>query len=237
MKSLTSQDIEILKQDLKEMGLNLHVLKDEILDHFCCLVEMEMENGKSFTESRLIVLKSFDEKEVNNTQKSTRRIHRFQSLKKKMKAISSVAAVLMLLMVAGADAQNKPEGFPIKGETKVTSSYGKRKDPFQKKMRFHNGIDLKAKEGTPVVATGDGKVIAVEENPKGYGKRIVILHGEGYQTRYCHLSAFKVEEGDVVKKGEVIGLVGNTGLSTAPHLHYEILKDGENVDPALLMTK
>ncbi|MCR9252915.1 MAG: M23 family metallopeptidase, partial [bacterium] len=71
----------------------------------------------------------------------------------------------------------------------------------------------------------------------GYGKRIVILHGEGYQTRYCHLSAFKVEEGDVVKKGEVIGLVGNTGLSTAPHLHYEILKDGENVDPALLMTK
>ncbi len=235
MKSLSPQEVEILKHELYNLGLNLHVLKDEILDHWCCLVEVRMNDNSSFEEAMQHVLNTYNEKEILKTQKQTKRVHRMYEIKRKMKSVTAVAAVFMLLMVAGADAQNKPEGHPIDGEAEVSSNFGKRKDPFSNTYKIHSGIDIKAKLGTPVVATGNGKVISVEENPKTWGKRIIIAHGDEYQTVFCHLSEFRVKEGEIVKKGEVIGLVGNTGKSTAPHLHYEILKNGEKVNPALYM--
>ena len=97
---------------------------------------------------------------------------------------------------------------------------------------MHNGIDLAAEEGTPVKATADGVVEKTEEWPEGYGKYIVVVHDDVYTTLYAQLSEMKVKVGEKVKQGDVIGLVGSSGLSTAPHLHYEVRKNGNPVDPA-----
>ena len=122
---------------------------------------------------------------------------------------------------------------PVKNEhlKRMASGFGYRIDPIYKTRRMHTGMDFTAREGTPVYATGDGKVVSVENSVWGYGKCIVIDHGYGYRTRYAHLSAFKVENGQRVKRGELIGLVGSTGKSTGPHLHYEVEKGGEKVNP------
>jgi len=96
---------------------------------------------------------------------------------------------------------------------------------------MHWGLDFTADVGTEIYATGDGIVEVVNENDWGYGKEIVLNHGFGYKTRYAHLSKFMVKKGQKIKRGEIIGLVGNTGKSTGPHLHYEVEKDGQKVNP------
>lgn len=111
------------------------------------------------------------------------------------------------------------------------SGFGYRIDPIYKTSHMHTGIDFTAKSGTEVYATGDGVVEAIENNHWGYGKSIVINHGFGYKTRYAHLSAFKIQKGQKIKRGELIGLIGSTGKSTGPHLHYEVEKDGVKVNP------
>lgn len=113
----------------------------------------------------------------------------------------------------------------------IASGFGMRIHPIYKVIRMHTGIDFAATVGTPIYATADGQVLAVDVRYDGYGKMIIIDHGFGYTTRYAHLQSFKVREGQRVKRGEQIGIVGNTGLSTAPHLHYEVLINGEHIDP------
>ncbi|HLU87825.1 MAG TPA: M23 family metallopeptidase [Taishania sp.] len=114
---------------------------------------------------------------------------------------------------------------------KLISGFGWRVDPIYKTSRMHTGVDFSANIGTDVYATGDGVVEVVESDTWGYGKSIVINHGFGYKTRYAHLSAFKVKVGKKVKRGELIGLVGNTGKSTGPHLHYEVELNGKKINP------
>jgi murein DD-endopeptidase MepM/ murein hydrolase activator NlpD len=113
---------------------------------------------------------------------------------------------------------------------RMASGYGYRYHPILKYRKFHAGMDFSAKVGTPIYATGDGKVIKVIRS-SSYGKYIVIDHGFGYETLYAHLNEFKVKKGDKVKRGEIIGLVGNTGMSSGPHLHYEVHKNGKVVNP------
>jgi murein DD-endopeptidase MepM/ murein hydrolase activator NlpD len=116
--------------------------------------------------------------------------------------------------------------------TRMASGYGHRIDPFYKMRKFHAGMDFTSPTGTEVHVTGDGVIEKIETKRWGYGKNIVVDHGNGYKTRYAHLSAFKCKVGQKVKRGETIGLVGSTGKSTAPHLHYEVIKDGKHVNPA-----
>lgn len=113
----------------------------------------------------------------------------------------------------------------------MASGFGYRIDPIYKTRRMHTGMDFTARTGTSVYATGDGVVESLEVSGWGYGRCIVINHGYGYKTRYAHLSAFKVKRGQKIKRGELIGLVGNTGKSTGPHLHYEVEKGGKKVNP------
>jgi murein DD-endopeptidase MepM/ murein hydrolase activator NlpD len=115
--------------------------------------------------------------------------------------------------------------------THLASGFGMRIHPIYKVKRMHTGCDFAAVRGTPVYSTGDGVVRLVEISPGGYGKEIEIDHGYGYVTKYAHLEAFNVKVGQKVKRGEMIGFVGNTGASTAPHLHYEVIKNGIKVDP------
>lgn len=111
-----------------------------------------------------------------------------------------------------------------------SSSYGWRVDPFLGVRAFHEGLDFSADIGQPIKATAAGIVIAAEVTPE-YGNIIRISHGSGLETRYAHASKLLVKEGDRIKKNQVIALVGNTGRSTGPHLHYEIRINGESLDP------
>ncbi len=122
---------------------------------------------------------------------------------------------------------------PIKNKdlTRVASGYGYRIDPFTKKRRFHYGMDFTAKRGTPIYATGNGIVKRADNRSSGYGKHIRIDHGFGYVSLYAHLSKYKVRRGQKVKRGDIIGYIGNSGRSVGPHLHYEIFKDNKKINP------
>jgi murein DD-endopeptidase MepM/ murein hydrolase activator NlpD len=122
---------------------------------------------------------------------------------------------------------------PVSNEklTRVASGFNWRIHPIYKVRHFHTGIDFTAPRGTEIYATGDGVVEDVTSKGRGYGNHIIIDHGFGYQTLYAHMSKFKVRKGEKVKRGDVIGYVGSTGTSTAPHLHYEVIKNGEKINP------
>ncbi|CAN5170811.1 M23 family metallopeptidase [soil metagenome] len=113
----------------------------------------------------------------------------------------------------------------------LASGFGPRLHPFYKVIKMHQGIDFSAPEGTPVYATADGVIAAADTVFVGYGKMMIIDHGRGYQTRYAHLQDFIVKVGARVKRGEAIAYVGNTGQSTAPHLHYEVVLNGLQINP------
>ncbi len=122
---------------------------------------------------------------------------------------------------------------PIRNKnlTQVASGWGWRVHPIYRIRKFHYGMDFTAPTGTPVFATGDGVIKETTRSRIGLGNFIVIRHGFGFQTVYAHLSAFKARAGQKVKRGDIIGYVGSSGTSTGPHIHYEVLKDGKNVDP------
>ena len=113
----------------------------------------------------------------------------------------------------------------------LASGFGNRLHPILKVRKMHTGVDFSAPKGTPIYATGDGVVSDVKTVFGGYGKYIEIDHGFGFVSRYAHMNEFKVRKGQKVKRGDLIGTVGNTGSSTAPHVHYEVIKDGAFVNP------
>lgn len=114
---------------------------------------------------------------------------------------------------------------------KLYSGYGMRIHPIHKIKKMHYGIDFTAPKGTPIYATGNGRIHKVTKSRSGYGNRVVIDHSYGYKTMYAHMKDINVKRGQKVKKGDVIGTVGNTGTSTAPHLHYEVLHKGKKINP------
>lgn len=122
---------------------------------------------------------------------------------------------------------------PVRNENlkHVASGFGYRTDPFTKARKMHEGMDFTAKTGTPIFASGDGIVTRADNSASGFGNHIVIRHGYGYETLYAHLSKYKCRAGQRVKRGDIIGYVGSTGRSEAPHLHYEVHKNGKVVNP------
>lgn len=114
---------------------------------------------------------------------------------------------------------------------RLASGYGRRYHPIYKVRKMHYGIDFSAPIGTPIYATADGTIKDISVSFRGYGKEVEIDHGFGFQTRYAHLHEFAIKKGDQVKRGELIGYVGNTGLSTASHLHYEVIRNNKRVNP------
>jgi murein DD-endopeptidase MepM/ murein hydrolase activator NlpD len=131
-----------------------------------------------------------------------------------------------------------PTGIPIEDRyLKVASGFGKRIHPFHKGTYQHQGLDFAAPKGVPVFATGSGKVVDIGRSnlQVGYGNYIEIDHGNGLVTRYAHLENIAVKTGQHIRKGAVIGSVGMSGGASAPHLHYEVIRDDEQVDPMLFM--
>lgn len=129
--------------------------------------------------------------------------------------------------------QTIPSGLPISSADfkNLSDKYGYRKHPILKRWIFHEGVDISSKTGCDVFATASGIVEKVIISSKGYGNRIVINHDNGYKTVYAHLNGFSVKKGQKIERNDVIGYVGNTGLSTGPHLHYEVLYKNRPVNP------
>lgn len=136
--------------------------------------------------------------------------------KGKEKLIASIPAIMP---ISNADLKHAPGAF------------GWRTHPIYKTAEFHPGMDFAAPQGTEIYATGDGVVTVADDKSRGYGLHVVIDHGFGYETLYGHMTKMAVKPGQQVKRGQVIGFVGSTGLSTSPHCHYEVHKNGELMNP------
>ncbi len=135
------------------------------------------------------------------------------------------------VMLASVPAIKPIRSDKMKRNIRSMSGFGWRIHPIFKRRKMHTGIDFTCPSGTPIIATGDGRVSKIEKRKSGYGLSIVIDHGFGYLTRYAHMSKIDVKNGEKVKRGQVIGAVGSTGTSTAPHLHYEVIHKGKKVNP------
>jgi murein DD-endopeptidase MepM/ murein hydrolase activator NlpD len=144
-----------------------------------------------------------------------------------LKSIESKKKILMTIPVA----------FPIaKKDAQIISGFGMRDHPILNEPRMHTGIDIKAPVGTAIVATASGKVINTEEQiGYGYGRPCVIEHKYGFQTLYGHMVRLEVHKNKIVQKGDIIGRVGDTGLSQGPHLHYEVRKNGKPLNPSFFI--
>jgi murein DD-endopeptidase MepM/ murein hydrolase activator NlpD len=167
------------------------------------LIQSAKERLDKITKQLYVQSKSFDEV--------------VKLAKNKEKMIASIPAIMPLNQSDLAHA--------------VTSGFGWRTHPIYKTLEFHPGMDFSAEQGTPIYATGDGYVERADNLAQGYGNHVVINHDFGYRTLYAHMSRMAVKVGASIKRGQLIGYVGSTGLSTAPHIHYEVIKNGGKVNP------
>lgn len=125
---------------------------------------------------------------------------------------------------------------PLSGEGRLSARFGLRHDPFTGEQRFHNGLDIAAPRGTPIASVADGTVVFAGRQ-RGYGRTVVIDHGNGLRTRYAHADSLDVQVGARVTKGQIVAAVGSTGRSTGPHLHFEVTKNGHPVEPSTFFAK
>lgn len=229
MKTLTKTQYLYITNDLKAKGLSKG-FRIELLDHVCCMVEIQLTEGKTFATAYKEVLQTFGHEGFEEL-KQTSPVVKKQRRNTISQILASGIAASVFMMVFAVDAQEPPTISPLDHYKRITSNFGERYNPLKNKQDFHKGIDFAAEVGTPVQSTAAGTVISVQEKLSGYGYKIEVEHSEGFVTRYAHLSEIKVTEGELVTLGQIIGLSGNTGFSTAPHLHYEVIKDGKPVDP------
>lgn len=231
--NLNNNQILYIENDLRSKGLKRAKFSAEIVDHVCCLVEQHMESGLPFSDAYRKSLEAFEDEGFIKLKKEIRSQSRGFIGRR---LVSPGIAACILLFVFVVDAQDRPEIHPLRLGHKVSSKFGPRIHPISKKEKFHKGIDMPTPIGTPIKAAADGHVILIKETD-GYGKHIILRHDTEYETLYANLSTFNVEEGDLVVKGQIIALSGNTGQSTAPHLHYEVKRNGQHVDPADYFTE
>ena len=259
---LNERQIKRIAEELAELGFSSGVLADEFLDHWCCAVERAMSDGLSFEDARTNVLERFGKVELQQTERQTLDILHAKSKLMKRLAILTLLTLLCSAVVGYCiRSVSHPElaknGFPefehcaetpdlltvllteppsifpvdLGDEVKLHSGFGQRMHPLFKVKKFHRGVDFVAPMGAPVYATADGTVSYAKEQGK-MGLVVQITHDSTFQSRYAHLGEILVKENQVVKRGDLIARVGSTGMSTGPHLHYEVKKDGEFVDPS-----
>ncbi len=195
-------DLEVKKQKLENVYIKLKKDHDSVTKSILNKSkELDLLNSKMVELEELIGIKP-----------STKKV----SLKERVD-LAKVSTIQKQLLF-----KNIPNGFPIKNEG-VTGKFGWRIHPIVKKREFHTGIDLRAKRGTKIFAPADGVVnFAGFHKKSGYGVMIILDHNYGFRTLYGHLKKVVVKKGDIIRKGDLIGYTGNSGLSSGPHLHYEI---------------
>ena len=239
---------KLLTSELESMKLNYKLLnkKMELMDEVLKAIEDRDNNiyriyfnTKPISDeerkagfggvNRYKMLEGFNNSElvINTTKKVDRLTKELVIQSKSLDDIVVLAKQKEKLLAAIPAIQ------PVKNEDlkRMASGFGYRSDPFTKVRKFHYGMDFTSPTGTPVYASGDGVVLKADNSLSGYGNHIEINHGYGYVTLYAHLSKYNCKPGQKVKRGDIIGYVGSTGRSEAPHLHYEVIKNGEKVNP------
>ncbi|MGB3725326.1 MAG: M23 family metallopeptidase [Glaciecola sp.] len=213
----TDQKIDGLIQQLASMQAQLNHLDSVSLS----LAEKSGLNKEDFALPEEV------KNQITKDAKLTSQIEKVtDALEFKIQQLTALESILLGLNI---EQESKLAGRPI-SKGWLSSYYGVRKDPFSGEPAMHKGIDFAGKEGSHVVATGAG-VVTWSGDRFGYGRLVEIDHGNGLRTRYGHNDVLTVEVGDVVTKGQAIAHMGNTGRSTGPHVHYEVLKNGRQVDP------
>lgn len=217
------EDIDEVASDLQERDNNLYRV------YFNSAPISEEKRRGIIDRKRYKELEGFNNSDlVINTSEKVDGISKALSFQSKsLDEILKLAKAKDKLLIAIPAIQ------PVKNEDlkHVASGFGYRTDPFTKARKMHEGMDFTSATGTPIYATGDGVVKSADNSLSGYGNHIEINHGFGYLTLYGHLSKYNVRAGQRVKRGDIIGYVGSTGRSEAPHLHYEVHKDGKVVNP------
>ncbi|GJM36613.1 MAG: hypothetical protein DHS20C18_56140 [Saprospiraceae bacterium] len=216
---------------LRISGLKNQELLEEYFDHYTSEYEYLLEQGDSeeLAHSKVVdAISKLDVKTIN---------FEYFKLKHKNKLIMSSTFTFLFAAVifVFGNFDEPPSIAPVEmSGHSITSGYGERMHPTEKVKKLHRGIDIRGKLGTTVMATSSG-IVKDAGYDKLNGYFVEIQHDAIYTTRYHHLSKIDVQKDDQVKKGEKIGEIGSSGLSTAPHLHYEVLEKGKNVDPALFL--
>lgn len=202
-------------------------LLEEYLDHYATQYEHMIQNGILYEDALQTIsnnIKALDVKEIN-------RHHFLLHNKTLIMTLSGLLLMLASFYFSLNVSQDPPSKSPVAlEEGTIRSGFGQRMHPVKKILKLHKGVDIIASLGTNVSAPGDGVVsdVGFDEN---YGYFIEIKHDEIYSTRYHHLSKVLVKKGDKIKVDQKIGEIGSTGLSTGPHLHYEVIENGKHVDP------
>ncbi|MEZ5043573.1 MAG: M23 family metallopeptidase [Saprospiraceae bacterium] len=227
---LNDHQTTLIQALLDKSSLSYTPFKEELLDHICTDIENKMKAGISFPSAIAQAFDTFPEDEIKEIeQQIITSINQNNSMMKKV-SFMALGCLLLLSTMLWANEQDPPDVSPLSKTFAISSGFGNRMHPVLKVEKMHRGIDMAAPTGTPVMATAAGEIIEVEEK-YGYGLCIIIKHDDVYQTLYAQLSEFNVKKGQMVKKGDIIGKVGSSGISTAPHLHYEVLKNGMPDDP------
>lgn len=228
---LNTQQILCIQAQLKHLKLEKEV-EAELVDHYACIIEDLMLNQLSFEAALAISFEELQQAEVKEINHNFLRLKQLHKMKKALPFLG-----LFMLIGAIAISQMKDQAptyqLPIAQENyvKMASGFGYRMHPIYKVKKLHRGMDFVAPMGTPVHSIMPGKVIKVTHDNKGYGNHIEVLHADSSVSKYAQLSKINVRLNQEVNQSDTIGLVGSSGTSTGPHLHFEIIKDGKYINP------
>ncbi|KYG73256.1 MULTISPECIES: M23 family metallopeptidase [Roseivirga] len=227
---------DLMKDQVDGMDAMLGVLQEKDDNVYRVVFEAEPipETVREAGSGGALRYRQLLESDMENKNLVVSALEKIDNVKKKMYIqTKSYDEVMALALDKERLYSSMPAIQPVSNKDlrRFSSGFGYRTDPIFKVKRMHYGSDFSAEQGTPIYATGDGVVSKTTSSTIGYGKHIIIDHGFGYETLYGHMSRFAVRPGQKVKRGEVIGYVGNSGKSTAPHLHYEVHINGVAKDP------
>jgi murein DD-endopeptidase MepM/ murein hydrolase activator NlpD len=224
------RELKGMERSVNELERNLGVLKERDLKIYRAMYEADPPKPVDYRGPDYNELRSLPEGEL--LQRIRQKIDRLG--KEAYAQAVSYETLKRLIRSKESFVNAIPAIQPISNEdlNQMASGFGYRLDPFYRTFTFHPGMDFTADIGTDVFATGDGVVQKTPNDGWGYGNHVIIDHGFGYSTLYGHLSKMVVRPGQRVKRGQLIGHVGNTGRSTGPHLHYEVRRGGNPLNPA-----
>jgi murein DD-endopeptidase MepM/ murein hydrolase activator NlpD len=233
---LNSKQLSAIKMRIQKHRLHKKVA-DELLDHYAASTELNMIHGLSFYDALDKAFDNLTKEETQHINKQYYQTNTFAMLKK-ITPPAVLFSCIAFMIFSNIKSQDKPWQSPIKQSdlTRMASGFGYRTHPIYKTKKLHTGVDFIAPSGTPINAVYGGTVTKIERNEKGYGHHIEITHNDSTISRYAHMQDILVIENEQIEIGQQIGTVGSTGTSTAPHLHFEIIKNGKKVNPIKLIS-